>query len=164
MRLFALIPLLLMLSGRAHSQQSAEQPPPQPIPFSHKVHTNAGIKCLDCHPIRKPGFAAGLPREAACMGCHATIQSSSPAVQKLAAAAKARRPIPWIRIYQIPDYVWFSHEAHHKDAGISCETCHGPVAERDVLTKERPTSMAACMNCHAQRKAPNDCNFCHETR
>lgn len=98
------------------------------------------------------------------MGCHATIQSSSPAVQKLAAAAKARRPIPWIRIYQIPDYVWFSHEAHHKDAGISCETCHGPVAERDVLTKERPTSMAACMNCHAQRKAPNDCNFCHETR
>jgi hypothetical protein len=138
--------------------------PPQPIPFSHKTHTAAGLKCLDCHPIRKPGFAAGIPREQTCMGCHSTIKTESPAVQKLAALAKARRPVPWVRVYRIPDYVWFSHEAHHKEAAISCETCHGPVAERDVIVKEKPVSMASCMDCHTARKAPNDCDFCHDTR
>ena len=35
-------------------------PAPQPIPFSHKTHTAAGVKCLDCHALRKPGFAAGI--------------------------------------------------------------------------------------------------------
>jgi hypothetical protein len=145
--------------------RAAEEPPAaQPVPFSHKTHADVGIKCLDCHAIRKPGFAAGLPKDETCMGCHATIKTGSPAVQKLAAHAKAKKPLPWVRIYRIPDYVWFSHEAHHKDAGIGCEACHGPVAERDVLTKEKPTSMKACMDCHAARKAPNDCNFCHETR
>ena len=140
-------------------------PAPQPIPFSHKAHTAAAVKCLDCHTLRKPGFAAGLPSEQTCMGCHATIKADSPAIQKLAEYARAKKPAPWVRVYRIPDYVWFSHAVHHKEANIGCEVCHGPVGERQVLTKEKPTSMASCMECHARNKAPNDCSgVCHDVR
>ena len=154
-RLVTILPAALLLCAQALQQ---------PIPFSHRAHTAEGVKCLDCHAIRKPGFAAGLPKEETCMACHSTIKTDSQSVQKLANYFKDKKPVPWVRVYRVPDYVWFSHESHHKVAQIACETCHGPVAERDVLTKEKPTSMASCMECHAARKAPNECNFCHETR
>jgi hypothetical protein len=158
--------VLLALAQSPGEPEKAQEKPlaPQPIPFSHKTHVAAGVKCLDCHPIRKPGFAAGLPKEQTCMGCHATVKADSPAIQKLAAFVKSKTEVPWVRIYRVPDYVWFSHESHHREAGIACETCHGPVAQRDVLAKEKPTSMAACMECHTAHKAPNECNFCHDTR
>ena len=138
--------------------------PVQPIPFNHKVHVATGAKCLDCHPIRGDGFQAGLPRESTCMGCHTSIKKDSPHVQQLAEFAKQRKPVPWARIYTVPDYVWFSHASHATDAKISCETCHGPVAEREVLAKEKPTNMYSCMTCHAKHGAPNGCDFCHNTQ
>ena len=94
--------------------------PPQPIPFSHKAHAALGVKCLDCHPIKDPGLAAGYPREATCMACHVSIKTESPAVQKLAAYEKAGEAIPWVKIYQAPNYVYFPHDIHHKQAEIGC--------------------------------------------
>lgn len=142
-----------------------KEPPAQPIPFNHKLHVDkAALKCLDCHPIRDPGFQAGYPREAACMGCHTSIKADSPHIKTLAEHAKARKPLPWAKIYAVPDYVWFSHASHHQDAGIRCETCHGPVAEREVLGKEKPTNMHSCMKCHAQMGASNGCDFCHASQ
>ena len=150
----------------AMAQQTAgEKPaPPQPIPFSHRQHTALGVKCLDCHPIRKPGFAAGFPREATCMGCHISVKTGSPAIQKLAEFNKAKQPVPWVKVYKVPDYVWFSHELHHREAKLECGNCHGPVAERDVIVKEKPTSMTACMDCHRQHNASNECDVCHDKR
>ena len=107
---------------------------------------------------------AGLPREAACMGCHATIKKDSPHIAKLAEHARSRKAVPWARIYRVPDYVWFSHASHHTDAKIACETCHGPVAERQALAKEKPTNMYSCMQCHARSGASNGCDFCHSTQ
>jgi Cytochrome c7 and related cytochrome c len=95
------------------------------------------------------------------MSCHESIKTESAAIQKLAQHAKSGTSIEWVRIYTVPDYVWFSHKSHHRGAGLECETCHGPVAEREVIVKEKPTSMAACMDCHAKRRASNDCGFCH---
>jgi hypothetical protein len=141
-----------------------KEPPVQPVPYSHKVHVALGLKCLDCHAIRDPGFQAGYPREAACMGCHTSVKTESPHIKKLAGHAKSRKPMPWVKVYSVPDYVWFSHASHHKDAGISCETCHGPVAEREVIAKEKPTNMHSCMKCHAQMKASNGCDFCHASQ
>lgn len=138
--------------------------PAQPIPFSHKVHTAQQIKCADCHPIRDPGFQAGYPKESACMACHATVKTESPAIRKLAEYAKTRQPIPWVKIYKIPDFVWFSHASHAQEAKIACADCHGPVASRDVLAKERPTDMASCMDCHSRRAVSNACDFCHSMR
>src|SRR3989442_1183798 len=58
-------------------------PPDQPIPFSHKTHSAAGVKCLDCHSIRAPGDAAGYPSENICMGCHLSVKKESVEIQKL---------------------------------------------------------------------------------
>jgi cytochrome c7-like protein/class III cytochrome C family protein len=146
--------------------QSVEQKPPaaQPIPFNHKQHAAAGVKCLDCHVIRKPGFAAGIPGEATCMGCHATLKTDSPAIQKLAQAFKEKKPVAWVKIYRVPDYVWFSHDVHYREAKVDCASCHGPVAERELIVKEKPTSMASCQQCHESRGAPLECNTCHDVR
>ena len=75
--------------------------------------------------------------------------------------AAGRRVAGWVRVYQLPKYVYFSHRVHTA-AGTSCETCHGPVRERDVIAKEVVLNMRSCMACHAASKARNDCKTCHE--
>lgn len=105
----------------------------------------------------------GLPGEGTCMSCHQAVKTESPHIQKLAAAAKAKQAIEWVRVYKIPSFVYFSHRVHTK-AGTTCESCHGPVRERDVITKEVALNMQACMACHAEKKARNDCTTCHEEK
>jgi len=102
------------------------------------------------------------PAEAKCMQCHVVIKADSPAIKKLSESYNAKKPIAWVRIYELPEYVYFSHKVHVQKGKIGCEDCHGPVAERDVLSKEKPTSMPACMDCHKQRGAPVNCHTCHE--
>ncbi len=109
----------------------------------------------------EPGWDMTFPAEAKCIECHARIKADSPAILRLAEFSKEHKPVPWVRIYKIPDYVAFSHKAHSKKAKIGCEVCHGPVAERDVIAKEKPTSMAACMDCHREKGARVSCNYCH---
>jgi hypothetical protein len=134
---------------------------PQPIPFDHKQHVSLGMECADCHPIKGEGFAAGYPAAAKCMACHAAIKAESPHIAKLAEFEKSGEEIPWVKVYRVPDYVWFSHR-YHKEAELACSDCHGAVAESEVVMKEKSTSMAACMACHDKHKAPNACNFCHD--
>lgn len=145
---------LLLLTVQLHSQQ-------QPIPYSHKTHLALGIECSSCHPNADPGEFMGFPPESLCMGCHQAIKTDSPHIQKLAAAAKDEKPIPWERVYRIEKYVYFSHRVH-TDAGTTCEACHGPVRERDVLAREVVHNMSTCMACHAEKNASNDCATCHE--
>jgi len=141
-----------------------QKPTVQPIPFSHKVHSGLGIKCLDCHPIREPGYQAGYPKETTCMGCHASIKKDSEAIRKLEEFARSRKPVPWVKVYHVPDYVWFSHASHVQDAKIACETCHGAVAASEVIAKEASTSMHSCMQCHAKHGASNACDSCHSSQ
>ncbi len=145
-------------------QRFAPKPPPeQPLPFSHKTHASAGIKCTDCHTIRPPGDHAGLPAEAVCMGCHATVRKDSPAIQRLAAFAKAGQRVPWVRVYKLPKTVYFSHEVHYRQAKTDCAECHGPVAERDAVGLEKSIYMTECMACHDRLKASNKCDLCHDS-
>lgn len=139
------------------------QPVEQPLPFSHKTHAGARLKCLECHAMEDPGDFAGFPSEAQCMACHIAIKSDSPRIKTLAAAAEAGKPIDWKRVYQVKEFVYFSHQVHHREAGIECSVCHGPVAERDVLFQETSLGMYACMKCHESRNAPNGCDTCHDT-
>ena len=148
----------------AVDEKLPKEPPTQPIPFSHRTHVRQGIKCRDCHIIPDPGLAAGFPKEVVCMGCHVTIKKDSPFIQKLAGLAKSKTPAPWARVYSVPDYVWFSHAVHVKEGKLECETCHGPIATREVTFKEKPTNMSSCMACHAQRGASNGCDTCHSSR
>ena len=137
-------------------------PVEQPLPYSHKTHVALGLQCRDCHAIADPGYLAGYPAEATCMACHSAIKADSPHIEQLARYSAEGSPVPWKRVYRVPDYVWFSHASHVVDASVECETCHGPVAQREVLFQEKPTTMAACMKCHAQYNAPNDCDLCHD--
>ena len=139
------------------------EPVAQPLPYSHKTHLALGLVCRDCHAIADPGDFAGFPPEAKCMACHAAVKTESPAIQELAAAAQAGRAVVWNRVYKLPEFVYFSHALHHVDAGVECGACHGEVASRDVLFQEKPITMHACMRCHAQTGASNDCELCHDT-
>lgn len=166
--------IFVMALVAAASAQVSRTPPPektfrpgapveQPLPYSHKTHLALGLKCLDCHAIPDPGDFATFPAEAKCMACHTAVKPESPHIQKLAEAEKSGEPIAWNRVYQLPEYVYFSHAVHHLDAEVACQTCHGDVSQRDALYQEKPITMHACIRCHAETGAPNDCELCHDT-
>ena len=146
-------------------QGTAEQLPrtvdPQPIPFSHKQHSSAGISCSDCHGGAERQERAGLPTSEQCMLCHQTIRTESPAVGALAELHREGKSLQWVRIYRVPDFVFFSHK-NHITKGIDCTHCHGPVEQRDRLAKEVSTSMTMCMDCHKREDVSRSCHLCHE--
>jgi cytochrome c7-like protein/class III cytochrome C family protein len=154
----------LAIAAIAAAIAAAQTAPEQPLPFSHKAHTAQKLVCKDCHAMPDPGEQAGLPAVSKCMACHTTVAKDRPAIVALAEFAKKQEPIPWKRVYRVPDYVFFSHKAHVAKAQVGCETCHGPVQERDAIRKEKPTSMASCMDCHKERGASVACDFCHEMK
>ena len=141
-------------------QTAAPAPVEQPIPFSHKLHADRGLKCAFCHPMKDSGEAAGLPRLSECAGCHESLVKESAALRVLASYAGAEG-VPWQRVYRLPSFVFFSHR-RHADAGAGCERCHGAVAQREILAREGDISMKACVGCHREWKASAACNFCHE--
>jgi hypothetical protein len=153
----------LVFAALATAQQAPEQPAPeQPLPYSHKLHAGTlQLKCNRCHVNADPGDAMGFPPVATCMTCHTSIAANKPSIQKLAAAAKIGQEIAWVRVYHTPPWVWFSHRPHLA-AGSKCEDCHGPVAEREKMTREGDISMNGCMSCHRSKKVSTDCSFCHE--
>ena len=135
--------------------------PIQPIPFSHRQHaTAASLKCNDCHKTLESGVET-MPKTKACMACHQSVKADSSEIKNLRAYADANRPIPWMRVYEIPGFVNFDHKLH-SDSGLSCQTCHGPVQERDRLWRETDIGMNGCVDCHRARKASVDCGVCHD--
>ena len=150
----------LLLTSALLAQAPA---PTQPIPFNHKQHAEASLKCSDCHASPDPGEAFTLPAASKCMNCHRAIKTDSPSIKNLAQFAAAKQEIPWVRVYQIPSWVYFSHKVH-AEGGAKCEECHGPVAMRTQLSKETDLSMGGCMSCHSSHKANLDCAACHEAK
>jgi hypothetical protein len=138
--------------------------PEQPLPFSHKLHVSKGLDCKGCHTMPEPGDHATFPATARCMACHVEIKKDSESIQKLAGYHKKQEAIPWKRVYRVPDYVAFSHKVHETKAKATCEICHGPVRDRDVIRKEKETSMASCMDCHKASAVSIACDYCHEPR
>lgn len=135
--------------------------PVQPVPFSHKQHAGTlKMPCQYCHTLSRSGETLLIPQASFCMQCHQTIATDNPGVQKLAEYAKTDRTIPWVRIYELPSFVSFSHKVH-LEHGATCEECHGAVAQRVRLYKESDISMATCVNCHRAKQASTDCSTCH---
>jgi len=140
------------------------QGPEQPIPYSHKTHVSRGLECRMCHVNPDNGKLMTFPATTTCMGCHQTIAADRPSIQKLASFAASGQPIPWVRVYQMPDYVYWKHGTHLA-AGVTCGECHGPVAEHDVTTRETNVStMIGCVACHNRKQAFTDCGDCHAPR
>jgi hypothetical protein len=142
-------------------------PPPaptQPIPYSHKKHLALGLECRQCHVNPDAGELMTFPAVAICMGCHQAIATDKPSIQKLAAYAKAGTPVPWVRVYDTPEYVFWNHGAH-LNAKVDCVECHGQVAELDVMVQTTDVvTMLGCRRCHDARQVFTDCGDCHEPR
>ena len=144
--------------------------PEQPIDFPHTVHvTDAGIDCQFCHRTVSTDEAATIPAVAQCLFCHDFNKidgslSSATAEAELAKLigeiGEPREPINWARVYRLPDHVQFLH-APHIQRGLSCSTCHGDVAQMQVVKQVRNLKMRDCVDCHRDYGAPTDCTTCH---
>ena len=159
-----LAPLASMAAFQLPTPKYLPPPPAQPLPFSHRHHLALGLECKNCHEMPEPGDFAGLPSTSRCMSCHVEIKKEAGSIQRLGEYHKEGKPVPWARVYRIPDYVFFSHKEHVTRAKAACEACHGPVREREVLRKEKDISMAGCMECHRASNASLACDYCHEQR
>jgi hypothetical protein len=136
--------------------------PQQPIYFSHRVH--AGVKeinCRFCHPFVERSPNAGIPPMEKCFFCHDYIIPTHPQILKEKEHYEKKKPVPWVRIYWVPDFVFFNHIPHIKLAGFDCAECHGDVKTMDRL---RPVKfqMGFCIGCHRKIGAQVDCWLaCH---
>jgi hypothetical protein len=147
-------------AGGAQVGHNASEPVAQPIPFSHKQHCKKDIPCVLCHQTATAGETAGMPAAEVCMACHQSVAAGSPVIRKVSNYARQHKPIPWVRVYRLQDFVFFSHK-RHAGATVACSACHGHVCESDVLKQEIKLSMMFCVGCHKTEKATLKCNACH---
>ncbi len=168
--------------------------PVQPIPFSHALHAGEmRIACVYCHHAAEKGPEAGVPAVSICMNCHAVVTNRkgrpgdsrrkgatdavSPALAPLldvwaSRETDAPRSIEWVRVHDLPDFVFFDHRVHVGN-GIHCQECHGPVQTMERMRQASDLSMGWCINCHRHEGQPApthwqrsegtlDCNACHQ--
>jgi hypothetical protein len=122
--------------------------PKQPIPYSHELHVGKlGIDCRYCHFGVEKSICAGVPPTQICMNCHTTILRDSNKIIPIIKNFKNNKPIEWIRVHKLPDYVYFSHSSH-VNVGIGCVSCHGRVDKMERVKQVKPLSMAWCLECH----------------
>jgi hypothetical protein len=131
--------------------------PDQPIKFSHAVHAGQNkINCNYCHYSARSSKTSGIPPASICMNCHLLIRTGSRSgvteINKVIAAYESRKAVNWTRIYQLPDFVFFSHAQHVTAGGIQCQACHGNVNEMNRLYQVPDLSMGWCIRCHDTRK------------
>lgn len=158
--------LVIVIAGIVFTRLQVYAAPEQPIPYSHKIHVEASIQCLYCHPSALQSPIAGIPSVQKCMGCHNVIKTDSPEIQQVASYFEAGQPIPWVKINTQPDFIYFSHQPH-LGAGLSCETCHGDVGQMDVTQQFAKMDMGWCLECHLEQPEEKvgrlaDCLTCHK--
>lgn len=150
--------------------------PIQPIHYSHKIHAGDNeIDCKFCHSSARTSKSAGIPSLNVCMNCHKSIMEYTGEedlangytkefytgeIQKLYDAVGwdavnqkytgETKPVEWVRIHNLPDFVYFNHSQHVSVAGIECQTCHGPVEEMEIMSQHASLSMGWCVNCHRE--------------
>jgi hypothetical protein len=117
----------------SHYATGQRTPREQPVPFSHAHHVgDDGIDCLYCHATVEDSSFANIPPVKTCVDCHSQIWKTSPTLEPVRAAFRTNGSIPWTRVHDLPDFVYFNHSIH-VDKGVGCETCHGRV-DRMPLT------------------------------
>ncbi|MFN2457176.1 MAG: c-type cytochrome [Chitinophagaceae bacterium] len=153
--------------------------PTQPIYYSHKVHAGINqISCLYCHGNAWESRHAAIPSLNVCMNCHKAISTyekgpqlynedgeeinGTAEIEKLYKYAgytpgqawdpKKAKPVEWIKIHNLPDYVYFNHAQHVNAGKVACQTCHGNIQDMDVVEQVTELSMGWCINCHRETK------------
>jgi len=120
----------------------------QPIPFSHKHHVEGlGLQCQYCHTTVEVSSYAGIPPTKTCMNCHAQIWTNAALLEPVRESWATGQSIPWIRVHDLPDFVYFNHSVH-VNKGIGCASCHGRVDEMPLMYMENTLQMEWCLDCH----------------
>ena len=156
--------------------------PIQPIHYSHKIHAGANqIECKYCHSSARVSKHSGIPSLNVCMNCHEYIgdyngeedlengytkEFYTNEIKKLYNAVGwddenqvytgNTQPVKWIRIHNLPDFVYFNHAQHAQVAQIECQTCHGPVEEMEIMYQYSPLTMGWCIDCHRESNVDKD--------
>lgn len=122
--------------------------PVQPVPYSHALHAGKlGIDCRYCHTTVEKSAMAAVPPTQVCMNCHKAIFTTSPKLGEVFKSYVDGGPVPWRKVHDLPDYVYFNHSAH-VNVGVGCAECHGPVNQMDVVRTVQPLNMGWCLECH----------------
>ncbi|MDK2771589.1 MAG: c-type cytochrome [Flavobacterium sp.] len=147
--------------------------PIQPIHYSHRIHAgDNGIDCKYCHSAARVSKHSNIPSLNVCMNCHKNISEVAETtatedyskefydgeIQKLYDAVGwdgtkytgKTKPVKWVRIHNLPDFVYFNHSQHVSVAGVECQTCHGPVEEMEIMRQHSSLTMGWCINCHRE--------------
>lgn len=122
--------------------------PIQPVAYSHKQHAgDLGIDCRYCHNTVEVAARAAVPPTQTCMNCHGVVLKDDAKLAPVRESLATDRPIRWVRVHMLPDYVYFDHSAH-LNAGVGCKECHGRVDQMRVVQQVEPLSMSWCLDCH----------------
>jgi len=140
--------LLAMVLGRSSYVTRQHEYVEQPIQFSHLHHVlDDGIDCRYCHTSVETSAFAGIPPTKTCMNCHSVLFNTEPILEPVRASFRDNKPLTWIRVHDLPDFIYFNHSIHVKK-GVGCETCHGRVDQMPLMQQERSLQMEWCINCH----------------
>lgn len=151
----------IVYAATAPETLSIGHAPKQPIPFSHKVHAGQlKLDCRYCHNTVEKAAHAAIPPSATCANCHSgadakgnvpysSVRSESPSLSPLRQSVATQASIPWKRVHDLPDYVYFDHSAH-VNRGVGCVSCHGRVDRMDVVVQDKTLSMTFCLECHRE--------------
>lgn len=131
--------------------------PDQPIWFSHKVHAGQNkIDCEYCHFTAEESQHAGIPPASVCMNCHSQVkegkQTGKEEIAKIYKAIDENKPIEWVKVHNLPDFVYFNHAQHVKVGKLDCTECHGNVEQMDQVAQVEDLSMGWCLDCHRTHK------------
>ena len=130
--------------------------PTQPVPFSHSIHVKQlGLDCRYCHDGVEKSWYSNVPAADTSMNCHSAVRADDPKLEPVRASYKdANKPVEWVQIHKLPDYVYFNHSVH-VNRGVSCVECHGRVDEMDEVRHEKHFSMTFCLDCHRELSPEN---------
>lgn len=125
-----------------------EKPVVQPVQFTHEHHVGGlGIDCRYCHfNVERAGLAQ-VPPTRVCMNCHSQMYTDAQILEPVRESWRSDMPIPWVKVHNLSDFVYFNHSAHI-NKGIGCNECHGRVDTMPLMYQASSLHMAWCLQCH----------------
>jgi len=140
--------VFLLYAGGSPTTTDVGYMPVQPVAYSHQVHVGKmGLDCRYCHTTVETAAFAAVPPTSVCMNCHRGVTPDTEPMKPVRESEATGRPIRWVRVHDLPDYVYFDHRAH-VGRGVGCVACHDRVDRMERVYQAKTLSMGWCLDCH----------------